>query len=320
MGYLHIDNLYKNQSVLQFTEIYALEKVHGTSAWLHYRGICAPVDDGPGTREGCSSPQLLIHSGESQSQFEQLFDRDSLIARLNVLHPGRVVKIHGEAYGGKVQRQAWRYGDKLKFVVFDISVNHQWISVPDAHKLASDLGLEFVDYVRIESKLSLIDAERDRVSTQSVRHGICTVDNPNNAEGVFCRREGVVLKPLVEGVDHSGSRLIAKHKRAEERETKTDRKVDVRKVAAIGEARKIAEEWVTANRLEHVLQHLSLDPVDMTATPVIIREMIADVEREAAGEIIPSTQARAEIGKRTAQLLKTRLAERLKEKANENQE
>lgn len=34
MGYLHIDNLYKNRDILLFRECWALEKVHGTSA--HY--------------------------------------------------------------------------------------------------------------------------------------------------------------------------------------------------------------------------------------------------------------------------------------------
>lgn len=298
--------------------MYALEKVHGTSAWLTYRGVDTPVDDGPGTRGHTTEPVLDFYSGEQQSQFEALFNPEALFASFARWTPGCVVKVHGEAYGGKVQRQAWRYGDKLRFVVFDISVNHVWLTVPEAHRLSARLGLEFVDYVRIESKLSLIDAERDRVSTQSIRNGVCTEDNHNGPDGTFCRREGVVLKPLHEAVDHHGSRIIAKHKRAEERETKTDRKVDVSKVAAIGEARKIAEEWVTENRLDHVLQHLSLELVDMTQTPAIIREMIADVEREAAGEIIPSTQARAEIGKRTAQLLKGRLAQKLQESQNES--
>ena len=36
MGYMHIDNLYKNQDVLMFREAYALEKIHGTSAHVAY--------------------------------------------------------------------------------------------------------------------------------------------------------------------------------------------------------------------------------------------------------------------------------------------
>ena len=37
MGYLHIDNLYKNQTVLAFRRCFALEKVHGTSAHIAWR-------------------------------------------------------------------------------------------------------------------------------------------------------------------------------------------------------------------------------------------------------------------------------------------
>ena len=36
MGYLHIENLYKNQTVLMFKELYALEKLHGTSAHIRW--------------------------------------------------------------------------------------------------------------------------------------------------------------------------------------------------------------------------------------------------------------------------------------------
>ena len=36
MGYLHIDNLYKAQDILNFKTCYALEKIHGTSAHLKW--------------------------------------------------------------------------------------------------------------------------------------------------------------------------------------------------------------------------------------------------------------------------------------------
>ncbi|KKK82628.1 hypothetical protein LCGC14_2801480, partial [marine sediment metagenome] len=36
MAYQHIDNLYKNQDILLFTECYAMEKIHGTSAHISY--------------------------------------------------------------------------------------------------------------------------------------------------------------------------------------------------------------------------------------------------------------------------------------------
>ena len=38
MGYAHIDNLYKEQTILMFRECYALEKIHGTSAHISWKG------------------------------------------------------------------------------------------------------------------------------------------------------------------------------------------------------------------------------------------------------------------------------------------
>ena len=39
MGYLHIDNLYKNQDILMFKECYAMEKIHGTSAHVSFKAV-----------------------------------------------------------------------------------------------------------------------------------------------------------------------------------------------------------------------------------------------------------------------------------------
>lgn len=37
MGYLHIENLYKNQDIMMFKECYALEKIHGTGAHVKWK-------------------------------------------------------------------------------------------------------------------------------------------------------------------------------------------------------------------------------------------------------------------------------------------
>ncbi len=58
MGYLHIDNLYKNQEILMFKECYALEKIHGTSAHITW-----------------NSPALTYSSGgEKHERFVALFE------------------------------------------------------------------------------------------------------------------------------------------------------------------------------------------------------------------------------------------------------
>lgn len=289
MGYMHINNLYADQRILSHPECFALEKIHGTSAHVRWQ-------DGK---------VWLHHGGESAHSFGALFDLDDL-ANLFESHfgMGTTVVIYGEAYGGKQQKNAWRYGPVLKFVAFDVNVADQWCAVPEAHSIVSYMGLDFVHYVRIETKLSIIDAERDAISEQAVRNGVTTHG------GEFIRREGVVLRQVNEEKDDRGNRIMAKHKRAEERETKTERVVDASKAEKIKEARAIAEEWVTPMRLTHVLDKLP-EAVDMTFTRQVISAMIEDVEREAGDEIEPSQASRTEIGRRTGQLFKSHLEGKL---------
>jgi hypothetical protein len=37
MGYAHISNLYKSQTILLFRECYAMEKIHGTSTQISWK-------------------------------------------------------------------------------------------------------------------------------------------------------------------------------------------------------------------------------------------------------------------------------------------
>ena len=63
MGYLHIDNLYKNQNILMFRECYATEKIHGTSAHVSW-------NDG---KVG------FFSGGEKYESFVKLFDAEKLV-------------------------------------------------------------------------------------------------------------------------------------------------------------------------------------------------------------------------------------------------
>jgi hypothetical protein len=285
MGYMHIDNLYKNQSVLMFRECYALEKIHGTSAHIAWK-------------EG----QVTYSSGgEKHERFVELFDdvklREAFVA---VGHPD--VTVYGEAYGGKQQGQSWRYGKELRFVAFEVRVGESWLAVPNAADVVAKLGLEFVHYARIPTDLASVDAERDAPSEQAKRNGV---------EGIH-PREGVVLRPLEEVVKGNGARIIAKHKRDDERETKTTRAVNSEKLEVMRGAKAIADEWVTPTRLSHVLDKLG--PVGMENTPDVIRAMIEDVIREASGEIEDSKDARRAIGAATAKLFKAHAADQFRAK------
>lgn len=285
MAYKHIDNLYKNRAILLFKECYALEKIHGTSAHISW-------DNGQIT---------FFPGGEKLELFVSLFDEAKLCEAFAALgHPQ--VTVFGEAYGGKTQGQAWRYGKTFRFIAFEVAVGESWLSVPDAADVAAKLGLEFVSYKRIPAELSAIDAERDAPSEQAKRNGV-QGDQP---------REGVVLRPLEEMVRCNCERVVAKHKREEERETRTPRVVNQQALEVLRQAQAIADEWVTTMRLQHVLDKLG--PVGLENMPDVIRAMIEDVTREAKGEIVDSKEARKAIGKAAAKLFKEHVQAALYEK------
>lgn len=287
MGYLHIDNLYKNQTILLFRECYALEKVHGTSAHIRW-----------------SKGSLTFYAGgESHDKFKALFDETTLTAAFTALGQDDVI-VYGEAYGGKQQGMRHTYGDNLCFIAFDVKIGDKWLVVPSMDRLVTGLGLEVVPWRKVTTDLPTLDLQRDLPSEVAARRGIT---EPRD-------REGVILRPLVEMTLNNGERVIAKHKGEKFRETSKPRPVvDADKLAVLTAAQAISDEWVTPERLRHVLGKIELDGkvVGMSETPTVIAAMVDDVYREGRGEIVESKEAKTAIGKQTAILLKRELQSRL---------
>jgi hypothetical protein len=301
MGYLHIDNLYKNQGILAFKNVYALEKVHGTSAHISY------------TKEGVR----YFSGGEKHDRFVSLFDTAAILAKFEEKFgpaPEHPIFIYGEAYGGKQQGMSPTYGINLKFVAFDVKIGDYWLSVPKAHDFVKEFNLDFVDYALIPTTEEALNAERDKDSTQAIKNGI----------GPSKIREGVVLRPPFECFANGGSRIIAKHKRSEFSEKSSGYpglSTDGHRQAALLQAEAIAQEWVTPMRLASVINQIKstrndgLD-LEMQDIPAIVSTMFADIEREAKGEVIELNAAKKLIGQRTVKLFKETLNARLKEAMN----
>jgi len=286
MGYLHIDNLYKDQTILIFKECYALEKIHGTSAHLSWN---------------CKERKVKYFSGgESYERFVKVFNDDILVSNFSELFIDSNAIVYGEAYGGKQQGMSNTYGKELKFVAFDVLVNGLWLEVPKAENVCNSLNIEFVEYAKVATDLDALNAERDKPSTQAKRNGI---DDDKI-------REGVVLRPLIEFIMKNGSRLIAKHKRDEFKETKTPREVSPEQFKILEDAKAIAKEWVTEMRLKHVLDKLPND-INIESTKIVIEAMVEDVYREAKGEIAENKDVAKFIGSRAAQLFKKKLQSKL---------
>lgn len=285
MRYMHINNLYKDQDVLFFKEVYALEKVHGTSAHISY---------------DASEDKLHFYSGGmSQNLFMDIFDKDDLHARFRELGHHKVV-IYGEAYGGSQQRMGNTYGKQPRFIAFDVRIqptldgsHNSWLNVPNAEQITHRLGLQFVPYEVGPTTIEWLNSQRDADSTVAILNGM----------GPGHKREGIVIRPLIEITKSNGNRIIAKHKRDDFSETRTPREVDPAALKVLEDAEAVAFEWVTQMRLEHVLDKIPL-PHDMSTTPRVIAAMTKDVLREGEEEFIDSKVVRKAIGAAASKLYK----------------
>ncbi len=277
-----------------FKECYALEKIHGTSAHVSFN------------KSGDAFVVGFFSGGEKHERFVSLFDQEKLMAGfkdLGIPEDRLPVIVYGEAYGGSQQNMSDTYGKELKFVAFDVQIGEYWLDVPNAEQICHKLGIEFVPYVKVATELAALDLERDADSMQAIRNGV----------GPGKKREGVVLRPLVEVRLNNGNRVICKHKRDDFRETKTARKVvDPALMEVLSDANLVAEEWVTATRLDHVLDKLPGHCMERMGD--IIKAMVEDVLREGSGEIVDSKPVRGAIGKKTAAMYKGRLQDSLKSK------
>ena len=287
MGYLHINNLYKNQTILLFKECYAMEKIHGTSTHIGWKFS--------------NKTLYLFAGGESHENFVALFNQEFLKAKFAEIFPDQDVVVFGEAYGGKQQGMSHTYGKQLKFIAFDVKVGDFWLNVPNAEDVCKQLNLEFVFYEKIEVTLPNLTRARDDVSVQAVRN--CNLYDK--------KREGVVLRPLVEMRINNGDRVICKYKPDEQMETKTKREVSEEQLKVLSDAKAIAEEWTVNLRLEHILQKFPND-VNMESMGDIIKAMIEDVYREGKNEIVESKEVSKAIGQKTVQLFKQKLNSTLK--------
>ena len=286
MGYLHINNLYKDQNILLFKECYAMEKIHGTSAHI-----------------GWKFEQKKVHffTGENHPLFVSLFNEEFLIKKFEEIFPDQNVVIFGEHYAGKCQGMSNTYGKESKFIGFDVKVGEYWLNVPNAENVCQQFNIEFVDYVKVSTDLESLNAERDKPSVQAIRNGIT---EPK-------KREGIVLRPLIEMRVNNGDRVICKYKPEEFGETKTKREVSPEVLKVLEDAKAIAEEWVTPMRLQHVLQRFPAD-VNMEAMGDVIKAMIEDVYREGKDEIVESKEVGKAIGGVTVKLFKQKLQSTLR--------
>jgi len=294
MGYMHIENLYKNPEIFLFKECYTMEKIHGSSAYVRWKDMQV----------------TFHHPAAPKKDFMENFDVKDLEKKFIELGHERVT-VYGETYGGNIQKMRETYGDKIKFVAFEVKIGNtvqpenpkeescfkeNWLSVPQAEDVANKLSLEFVHYRKIPATPETIQAEVDTESIQAIRNGC--------GEGKI--REGVVIRSLIELHKNNGKRIIAKHKTDKYIETKKKREMVPERLEVLNKASEIAEEWVTPMRLIHVLDKLPQN-IGMKDTKTVIDAMTEDIYREAKGEIVESREVMPAIARKTVEMFKEHL-------------
>jgi len=248
----------------------------------------------------------FFSGGAKHSNFIEIFDHNALIKKFkDNFEPYMSISVYGEVYGGKMQGMSKTYGPDLKFVAFEVCIDDNWLNVPNAENVTNKLGLEFVHYVKGPSTIEFVNEQRDAPSVQAIRNGIT---EPK-------KREGVVIRPMIELTKNNGSRIMAKHKHDDFRETKTPREISPETLKVLADAKEIADEWATPMRLTHVIDKLCPGGVELTVrdTSRVISAMIQDIRDESAGEIAWSPEVSKALGRQTAVLFQTRLKSKLTE-------
>ena len=265
MGYKHIENLYNNLWFLNtYSEVYALEKIHGTSATIKYKN--GKVRFHPGGEKY----ETFISSFKNPKP-EQI--TDSIIKQFN----GKNIIFYGEAYGGKQQNMSATYGLDCKFVVFDIKYDNKWLDVEEAENYTLNIGLEFVHYKCGPNTIDWLNKQRDAPSVQAQRNGM----------GNDKIREGIVIRAVEKQT------CMFKYKRSEFCETNSHRESTLVKDMAIQtNAKEIVDEWIVPMRLSHVKDRLLQEMNERSEKrlsnrdiPKFMNYLMEDIKREAKGEI-----------------------------------
>lgn len=296
MGYLHISNLAKDDTVLLFRKVWATEKVHGTSAHVAWDPEQQKI--------------TYFSGGASEEAFRKLFDaafEEKFMALVD--ENGRDIEtvVYGEAYGGKMQGMSATYGKELRFIIFEVRIGCYWLSFDKVQEIGPKLGLEVVPGQIIDCTEEALTACRNSPSEVAVMRG-CG-ENTDRYGNKPPLREGIVIRPTVELRTNSNGRVIAKYKNPcfSERESRKDTDYPSEKKREILDAQKAAQDFVTEERMNHVLDAIGLKEPSLKDTSKVIKAMVEDVLREGSGEVEDTKILRGAIGTYTVKVFKKHL-------------
>lgn len=171
---------------------YFTEKVDGTNIRVHWDGYEISFH---GRNEKSIIPSGLLDclndkfAKESVAQiFEQLFGEKDVV-------------LYGEGYGCDIQKYGKDYLDEYGFILFDITINDNYLCRQAVEDIAEKLNIPLVPIVLTGTLTDAVNYVKTKPLSQVAIHN--------------CLMEGLVGKPLVECYTANGGRVVVKIKQVD---------------------------------------------------------------------------------------------------------
>lgn len=281
--YPHIENIEEVPAIFDLPEIIITEKVHGSAMRIGVLDGVSRIggrrleftDLKPDTKEGLGFISWVFDTGLDKKMLEAFSGHD--------------VIIYGEWHGSGTPKKGWpqiqkgiRYLDGNDFRVFDIKVDGKYLPQGQIAEWAAKVGLKTMPVLyRGKPDGKVLNSLIDTPSKVGEENGI--VDPENTLEGL-------VIRPPEFVWDEKGDPVIAKYKVgkwAERASQKKHPKAPRAKALVPAGAKEFAKEFVTATRLEHILDQLREAGISIGKSSIgeVMKRMGQDVKREGASAL-----------------------------------
>jgi hypothetical protein len=260
---------YKTDLLTLDTDVVATEKVHGTSARFGHLGT-----EGGKIYVGSRNQVLDLDGGDSQHFGFVGFFREKLLKKMKELgapYPSKDIELYGEWYGSGIM---WAYNGHKEFMLYGVRINGDFQPWDMVEVLAS--------YFNVQTVPLLYRGPFSNELFNTLKEGKSVITPTQD-------KEGIVISPYVPRKNQHDEWLILKLKPAKfdeiARAPKAANPVDSLYSAY---AQAFVAHYVTANRLEHVIQHLreaGESCKGVSDVGKVLKEMAADVQREGSTDI-----------------------------------
>ncbi len=284
--YPHIENIEEVPHIFELSEVIVTEKVHGSAMRIGVTDGRVRIggrrleftDIRPDTREGLCFVQYVLATG---------LDKKVLSACA-----GHDVIYYGEWHGSGSPKKNWpqvqkgiRYIDGNDFRIFDVKVDGKYIPQDEVAGWAAKIDLKTMPVLyRGQPDETIFNSLIDTMSRVGAENGI---SDPENTI------EGIVIRPPTFVWDEKGNPVMAKYKigkwaeRASQKKPGTTQRIPRKNEPPLPGAVEFAKEFVTATRLEHILDECREAgiPIEKSSLGEVMKRMGQDVKREGAGAL-----------------------------------